>query len=191
MITLVTGGARSGKSKRAEALITECQGEKLYIATAIPYDDEMKDRIKKHQQSRPSNWMTYEGFRDLHNVLGKEGRNYGAILLDCVTIWVTNLLFDIMGDRDFDRLTEEELKEMEASIMDQVTKFVEAMHKLDESTGSLINMVLVTNELGMGLVPESKLSRVFRDIQGRVNQYLGSHSHAVELVVCGIPMKIK
>lgn len=190
MITLVTGGARSGKSKRAEALISQSIGQKLYIATAIPYDDEMKERIKKHQESRPADWTTYEGFRDLNLVIPETGAMYGGILLDCVTIWMTNLMFDYIGEKDFDQFSEDELNTMESTLMNQVVLFIDAIKALEKNKESKIQIVLVTNEIGMGLVPETKLSRVFRDIQGRVNQYLGSQSDHVELVVCGIPIKI-
>lgn len=191
MITLVSGGARSGKSKRAESLIRMSDGQKLYIATAIPYDDEMKERIKKHQESRPSDWTTFEGFKELHREISENGARFGAILLDCVTIWMTNLMFDYIGEKDFDQISEQELNLMESTLMEQVALFIDAVNKIEKDLSSKLNVVLVTNEIGMGLVPETKLSRVFRDIQGRVNQYLGNKCDHVELVVCGIPMKIK
>jgi len=191
MVTLITGGARSGKSKRAESLIGQVEGQKLYIATAIPFDEEMKDRIIKHQNSRPSDWTTYEGFKNLAAVISAEGHKYDAIMLDCVTLWLTNLMFDFLGEEDIELLGHERINDLEKAIMTQVTDFMEALTQITQKVEHTLSVVLVTNEIGMGLVPESKLSRVFRDIQGRVNQYLGVNCDGVELVVCGIPMKIK
>jgi adenosylcobinamide kinase / adenosylcobinamide-phosphate guanylyltransferase len=191
MITLVTGGARSGKSKRAEELIGSVVGQKLYIATAIPFDEEMKDRIKKHQNSRPADWTTYEGYKELAQVVIGEGAQYEGILLDCVTLWLTNLLFDCLGNSDIEEFKTDAINDIETQIMNKVQAFMESLRIVEAAAKSPMTVVLVTNEIGMGLVPENKLSRVFRDIQGRVNQYLGRNCDQVELSVCGISMKIK
>lgn len=185
MLVLVTGGARSGKSRYAESILRELEGDKLYIATAIPFDDEMKERIKKHQSVRPDDWTTYEGYTNLDQVIQEKGANSSAILLDCVTLWITNLLFDLLGDQEMDSFSQGEIDEIERHIQEVFERFVEEAHKIQGT------VVLVTNEIGLGIVPESKLSRVFRDLQGRMNQLLGKAADRVILVICGCPLQIK
>ncbi len=183
-IVLITGGARSGKSTYAEKLAKEAKGDVLYIATSIPFDDEMKARVKKHKERRPDNWYTFEGYKDLKQVFYNEGMHFDTILIDCVTIMVTNLMLDQAGD-NFDDINNESIDIMESEILQEVADF------LDEAEKSLKTIILVTNEIGSGIVPEYKMSRVFRDIAGRVNQYIASRAQEVHMVVCGIPIKIK
>lgn len=183
-IILVTGGARSGKSSYAESILKKVEGEILYIATSIPFDDEMKERVKKHRQRRPANWHTYEGYKNLIKVFQEKDINYGGILLDCVTIMVTNLMFD-EGAEDIEKLSEEALNEVEAKILFEMGQFLDGAEKTNAE------VVMVTNEVGDGIVPENRLARIFRDIAGRVNQYIASRCDEVYLVVCGIPVKIK
>jgi len=183
-IVLITGGARSGKSSYAEKLAKEAKGEVLYIATSIPFDDEMKDRVKKHKERRPDNWSTYEGYKDLKQIFYNEELHFDTILLDCITIMVTNLMLDQAGD-NFDDLNNQDIDKMEDKILQEVEEFI------DEAEKSLKTIIIVTNEIGCGIVPEYKMSRVFRDIEGRVNQYIASRSQEVHMVVCGIPIKIK
>lgn len=185
MFVLVTGGARSGKSNHAEGILNQIKGQKLYIATAIPFDDEMKDRIKKHQSMRPADWETYEGFKNLDQVIKEKGPKVQGILVDCVTLWLTNLMFKFAGATDLDALSQDEIYQIEQRILQELQKFIEEAGKLEAT------VVLVTNEIGMGLVPENKLSRIFRDIQGRINQLLGKAADQVYLVVCGVPLEIK
>jgi adenosylcobinamide kinase / adenosylcobinamide-phosphate guanylyltransferase len=183
-IILITGGARSGKSNYAEKLAMETKGRVLYIATSIPFDDEMKDRVKKHKERRPSTWDTFEGYKNLKQVFNNADMQFDTILLDCITIMVTNLMFDKAGDK-FDELNEEEINTMEKEILQEVDDFINAAEI------SLKTVIIVTNEIGCGIVPEYKMARVFRDIAGRVNQYIASRVNEVNLVVCGIPIKIK
>ena len=109
---------------------------------------------------------------------------FDTILLDCITIMVTNLMFDSAGD-NFDDLNDEAIDTMESEILQEVADF------LDEAEKSKKTIIIVTNEIGCGIVPEYKMARVFRDIAGRVNQYIASRSDEVNMVVCGIPIKIK
>ncbi len=183
-IVLITGGARSGKSTYAEKLAKEEKGKVLYIATSIPFDDEMKDRVKKHKQRRPSTWSTFEGYKNLKQVFNNEEIQFDIILLDCITIMVTNLMFDCAGD-NFDDLNNEAIDTMESKILQEISDF------LCEAEKSKKTIIIVTNEIGAGIVPEYKMARVFRDIAGRVNQYIASIAQEVNLVVCGIPIKIK
>lgn len=183
-IILVTGGARSGKSTYAESLAKSCGGDVMYIATSIPFDDEMKDRVRKHRERRPASWGTFEGYKNLREVWNIEGFSYKAILLDCITIMVTNLMFDFGGD-NVESLSCEELNNIEKKILQEVTDFIDEAEKKPET------VIMVTNEVGFGIVPENKLARIYRDIAGRVNQYIASRAEEVALVVCGIPVKIK
>ncbi len=181
---LVTGGARSGKSSFAEKLAADLKGEILYIATAVAFDDEMKDRIKKHQEARPEEWDTYEGYKDLDKVVTEKGSMYKGILLDCITVMITNLLMD-SDSVDFENISTLELDELEKYVK---TQFQQLMKTISNTEAVVI---MVTNELGSSIVPENKLARFFRDAAGRINQYVASCCDEVYLTVCGIPMKIK
>lgn len=183
-IILVTGGARSGKSTYAENLVRAYGDKVMYIATSIPFDDEMKDRVKKHQHRRPQSWGTFEAYKDLQRVFKNQNEDFDIILLDCVTIMVTNLIFDFVGD-DIETFDSNALDNLEQFIMKEITEFLEAIDTHPS------HAILVTNEVGYGIVPDNKLSRVFRDIAGRVNQYIASKANEVYLVVCGIPVKVK
>lgn len=173
---LVTGGARSGKSTFAESLM-EGYGEVCYIATARPSDDEeMKERIAKHRARRPDHWHTLEDDRNLASNIPAAD----AILLDCVTVLLSNYLFDI-GEE----LTEESIQKVQDEVKEELMLLSDCCKKED------MELVIVTNEVGSGIVPMHPLSRAFRDIQGRVNQFLASRAEEVYLVVSGIPVKIK
>lgn len=179
-VILVTGGSRSGKSDFAEELLKE-EDNVLYIATAIATDKEMEARIDRHKAKRNCNWSTYEGYKNLADVVKNfDGKD---ILLDCVTVMVTNLMFE--EERDFDKMAQGEIDEIEKHIEREFNVLIEAIKNLNK------NMVMVTNEVGSGLVPEYKLGRIFRDIAGRINQNLGRISDEVYLVTCGIPLKVK
>ena len=183
LLTLVTGGARSGKSSFGESILENMDGEILYIATAQAFDDEMKDRIKKHQEGRPSNWTTLEGYKNLSQKIQPYKEKISAVFLDCITIMVTNLMLD--EDCDWDKITPEEANKIEAKIFKEVKELIKTLKELD------IPVIIVTNEIGMGIVPGDKLSRIFRDIACRINQYIGREVGTVYLVVTGIPIRIK
>lgn len=203
-IILVTGGARSGKSTFAEKLAGSTGDKVLYIATSIPFDDEMKDRVKRHRERRPANWSTFEGYKNLKQVFHLKDQSFEVILLDCVTIMITNLLFELAGFHDsaqgefnIDELRDEAIESIEKEILKEVKEFIdEAKLKLKDETKSeneekSKDVILVTNEVGFGIVPDNKLGRIFRDIAGRINQYIASRAEEVYLVVCGLPLKIK
>lgn len=182
-ITLITGGARSGKSTFAEGLLQETHPV-LYIATAVPVDEEMKVRIHHHQKGRNPSWDTLEAFSTLPQRLAGKESFYGGILLDCVTVLLTNLLF-IRSDLNLDRYEEGFWLKAESEILEDLQETLDFFRK------SSAECVLVTNELGQGLVPETAFARAFRDLQGRVNQYLARESDDVYLLVSGIPLCIK
>lgn len=178
MITLVTGGARSGKSSFAESLF-KSEEDVCYIATSRVYDKEMEERVNLHKQSRPNYWRTFEGTYNLQEALGEE-KHY---LLDCITVLTSNIMFDISKDSEY--IDYDMQYEIEDKIMYELENIIDEVNKKG------YELVLVTNEVGSSIVPEHHISRVFRDMQGRINQRLGLLSDNVYLVCCGIPVKIK
>jgi len=178
MITLISGGARSGKSKFASSLF-ENKNDVVYIATSRIEDEEMKQRVEMHKEFRPESWRTFEGTYDLEDALGLE-TNY---LLDCITVLTFNILFDISkGSEDINLETS---KEIEDKIFLELSTLIEKAKSLN------INLALVTNEVGDSIVPDNNLARVYRDILGRVNQKVATICDEVYVVFCGIPMKLK
>lgn len=176
---LVTGGARSGKSSFGESLLKDLE-KILYVATCVPFDDEMEDRVKHHKESRPKYWDTLECYKNFDEKLYNKINNYNGIILDCITIMVTNIIIEECKNN-----TTEEFNLAEKKVIKEVEKLIETLKSFNGT------VVLVTNEVGFGLVPENKLSRYFRDIAGRVNQLLAKECENVYLVVSSLPVKIK
>lgn len=181
MITLVTGGARSGKSLHAESLLS-ASPRVLYIATSQIFDEEMAARIQHHRDSRPAHWRTEERWQQLDDIITPDNDPQEAILLECITTLITNQLFALGGVSDPDSW---DFQALEASVQQQIEALIVACQRCPSS------VVLVTNEVGMGIVPENRLARHFRDIAGRVNQRLAQAADDVWLVVSGIGVKIK
>ncbi|MBP2033644.1 adenosylcobinamide kinase/adenosylcobinamide-phosphate guanylyltransferase [Clostridium algifaecis] len=179
-LTLITGGSRSGKSKFAENMITN-QTSVLYIATALATDDDMKKRIEIHKLHRNHSWHTYEGYNNLAKVIKKS--KYKYILLECIGTLVTNIMFD--SKKNFDRITSDEVKELEYKILSEIKDIVSAVKH------GFGDVIIITNEVGMSLVPEYRLGRIFSDILGRVNQLIADNSEKVYVVFCGIPLRLK
>lgn len=180
----VTGGARSGKSTLAEKKAKEMGEKVVYIATGLAFDEGMKDRIKKHKESRPKEWNTIEKYKDFKELRENDAfLNADTVLLDCVTLMVSNLLIE--NDLDFENTTMDEIAKIEARMFEELKALVNLIQEHDK------NFIAVTNEIGMGLVPPYRLGRVFRDVAGRANQYLAQEANEVYLTVSGIPMKIK
>ncbi|MBF4694780.1 bifunctional adenosylcobinamide kinase/adenosylcobinamide-phosphate guanylyltransferase [Fusibacter ferrireducens] len=183
-IIFVTGGARSGKSTFAEQKVKDFGENIVYVATAVPFDDGMKDRIRKHRESRPSTWTTIEAFRDFDQHFNQECVKLAdGIIFDCVTVMVTNLM--MAPKVDFEMVDMIFVNELEQKIQDEVDRLIATVRKLD------LNIVIVSNEVGLGLVPFYKMGNFFRDIAGRINQKIASEADSVYFTVSGIPMKIK
>ncbi|HEY7666354.1 MAG TPA: bifunctional adenosylcobinamide kinase/adenosylcobinamide-phosphate guanylyltransferase [Xanthobacteraceae bacterium] len=165
-LTLVLGGARSGKSRYAESLITARAPPWIYVATAEPGDDEMAQRIAAHRARRNAGWQTIEAPHDLAGALaGADAR--ANLLVDCLTLWLSNRM---LGEADLDA---------------QVGRLEEVLARRGGTT------VLVSNEVGSGIVPDSPLGRRFRDAQGNLNQRLAARCDRVVLVVAGLPLVVK
>lgn len=177
-LILVLGGSRSGKSEFAEKMAGSMGGRVVYIATAAVRDGEMAERVKLHRARRPQSWETVEEEKDIFRVLDK-GRQGDVFLLDCVTVWITNLLLDekLPGPGA-------EPAQKEAYIMEQAVRLADTVE-----TGA--HLIMVSNEVGLGLVPEYPLGRVFRDLAGKVNQVLAAQADHVYFTVAGLPLDIK
>jgi adenosylcobinamide kinase / adenosylcobinamide-phosphate guanylyltransferase len=165
-IILITGGARSGKSTRAEARARAFAGKPVYVATAEGLDHEMRERIAKHRARRGQEWIEHETPLELVAALNATDGG-GARLVDCLTIWLSNLMHE---GRDWAK---------------------EAAHLAEALKAQQSPVVLVTNEVGSGIVPDNALAREFRDAAGLLNQMIARAADEVELVVAGLPMRVK
>lgn len=165
-LSLVVGGARSGKSRAAERLVSGTGRGRHYIATAQAWDDEMRARIAAHQDDRGPDWQTHEAPRDIAGVLAGLPAE-AVVLLDCATLWLTNVL---LAEGDIEAETRGLLAALRASAAP---------------------VVVVSNEVGWGIVPENALARAFRDHQGRLNQRLAAEAGLVLGVMAGLPFALK
>ncbi|WP_321490069.1 bifunctional adenosylcobinamide kinase/adenosylcobinamide-phosphate guanylyltransferase [uncultured Hyphomonas sp.] len=165
--TFILGGARSGKSARAQTLAEKASSARVYIATAEAFDAEMSERIAHHQADRGEGWQTVEAPLDLVAALEDQRGKGEPVLVDCLTLWLSNLMHD---DRDVEAETE---------------KLCTCLSQLD------CKVILVSNEVGLGLVPETALGRRFRDAQGRLNQRVAAVCEVVEFVAAGLPLRLK
>jgi len=181
-LILVTGGARSGKSNFAEQLSGRLGTKVTYIATAQADDDEMKVRIRMHQARRVPGWITREAPFDTATALREASAETSVILLDCLTLYVTNHLLQNVPDGDYENLP---TAACTTAVMKAVQDLTEAAKE------SPATVIIVTNEVGMGIVPNNALSRIFRDVAGFANQCLAAAADEVYLLVSGIPLKIK
>lgn len=164
---LILGGARSGKSAHAQARAEALDGRLIYIATAQAFDEEMTDRIARHRADRDARWTTVEEPLDLPAAIMANSRNDTVVLVDCLTLWASNLL-----------LAEHDL----AAATQALTKAV---------TGCQGPLVLVANEVGLGIVPDNALARRFRDYAGTINQAVAAAASEVVMMFAGLPMAIK
>ena len=170
-VILVTGGARSGKSRFAERLALSYEPVRGYLATAEPGDAEMAARIARHQGRRGEEWETLEEPLQVEEaVTGNDGR-FNVLLLDCVTLWISNLIFRCEGGA--------------AEALKRVERFTRSF---DALKGPLI---MVTNEVGMGIVPEHPLARSFRDLAGEANELIAARADEVYVTISGLPLKLK
>ncbi len=184
MITLVTGGARSGKSSFAEKLCREAGGRVGYIAAAVVTDDDMRARVAAHRAQRPADWVTYECYRDF-GALEADADFAGCsmLLLDCVTTLTTNHMMD--SGLDFDTCALDGVWAVEARVREEL----DVLLALARRHGK--RLVLVTNEVGQGIVPAFRMGSLFRDIAGRINVHLASQADEVYCMISGLPLRLK
>jgi adenosylcobinamide kinase/adenosylcobinamide-phosphate guanylyltransferase len=166
-IVLLLGGARSGKSRMAQTRAEAMTGELIYVATGEALDAEMHERIERHRADRGARWRTVEAPLELPDVIRRESAPGRVLLVDCLTLWLSNLMF---GERDVSIETDRLLAALRAA------------------QGTVL---LVSNEVGMGIVPENALARRFRDEAGRLNQRVAAAAHEVLLVAAGLAVRMK
>ncbi len=172
-LVFITGAARSGKSYFAEKMAAESKDKVTYIATCVPEDDEMRDRVARHQARRPDNWQTIEEALNPARIIRELDGPGQVFLLDCITLLVNNLMLQPEGEID----EEEILKKI--STLAQV------------SCEATAHVIIVSNEVGWGIVPADPLSRLYRDIIGRANQILASYADEAYVTIAGIPIELK
>ncbi len=172
-LTLILGGARSGKSSFAVELARKYNDVPvIYVATAQAMDDEMRERIKQHKRLRPASWQVIESPKDVAQTV--TGLSAKLILIDCLTLYVTNMLLD-----------DNKQKAKEAYITEEIERLCTA------SKNSAADVIMVSNEVGLGIVPADPVSRSFRDIAGKTNQIAASRADEVYLITAGIPQRLK
>jgi adenosylcobinamide kinase / adenosylcobinamide-phosphate guanylyltransferase len=169
-LLLVTGGTRSGKSRYAVERASAWGSRVLYVATCQPADDEMRARVRRHQAERPPTWTTCESGTDVLPVIQEQGPGADGILLDCLTLYVSSLLMSGGGEQ---------------AVSQQVDALCSALRQVGRPAA------IVTNEVGWGVVPETPLGRLFRDVAGRANQVAACHAQEVVLMVSGLPVVVK
>jgi adenosylcobinamide kinase/adenosylcobinamide-phosphate guanylyltransferase len=175
-LILITGGARSGKSRFALQLDKQEYENNIFIATSLPVDEEMETRIKNHKKERGGKYKTIEEPYLIYRVFDKlDSSGNFFIILDCITVWLGNLFYKY--NSSLERIGKE------------ISKFISALEGFKSRGNGRI--VIITNELGSGIVPENKTARIFRDTEGSLNQALAEFADNVYLCVCGIPVKIK
>lgn len=169
-ITFILGGARSGKSSQALRLAKKIGGKTAFIATCEPLDAEMKKRIRAHKESRPGSWKTFEA-PDLELALLKNiCAKFNLVIIDCLTLLVSNLMLSKLKPKSIEQRIKSALRILK---------------------GSSAECIIVSNEVGLGIVPDNKLGRSFRDIAGRINQITANKADTVLFMVSGIPLKVK
>jgi len=170
-ITLITGGARSGKSAFALSLGLRRYSKRAFIATAVPFDREMKERISRHREQRGDQFQTIEEPLDLPRVLADLPGGIEVVVVDCLTVWLGNLYHHF--------------QDIEEKVRMQVDAF------LDHLDQPVCDLILVTNEVGWGIVPENHLARSFRDMAGYLNRHVATKAATVYLLCCGLPLTLK
>ena len=169
-IIFITGGARSGKSRLAESIARNFGAPLCYIATGQSNDTEMAERITEHRDRRGAIWQTFEEPLELVHAISARNGQYGAMLVDCITLWLSNLLF---------------LHNEPGTVLREVRVLAESFPHLETT------LILVSNEVGMGIVPENALARTFRDLAGKANEILAEAADEVHVVFSGIPLRLK
>ena len=170
----ILGGARSGKSQFAQELATKIGGNVLFVATGQALDEEMQSRINQHKKSRPKSWRTIEEPSNIGKRIEAQVADSQVVLIDCLTLLVANLLGD-----------EPNYPQAEREVSSEMKKLIACIEKLNAA------FIIVSNEVGLGLVPENKLGRLYRDVLGKANQIIARHADEVYLMIAGIPVRMK
>lgn len=172
-LVFVTGAARSGKSFFAEKMAAELEGKVTYIATCIPGDDEMRDRVSRHSARRPVQWQTIEEAFNPARVIQEFDGSGHIFLLDCLTLLVSNLIL------------QPDIQVSEEQVLGKITELAKVSYE------SAAHVIIVSNEVGWGIVPGDPLSRLYRDIIGRANQKIAEYADEAYITIAGIPIELK
>lgn len=170
-LTFVIGGCRSGKSRHALQLAEQIPAQKrIFVATCVPLDEEMEQRVRRHRKERSQNWITIETPIRLPEIIAENNQKGNVVLIDCLTLWISNII-------------------LENNNVDKTELYIEKLKlSLDDIQCPI---VLVSNEVGSGIVPENRLARQFRDVVGFVNQKIAARADQVIWMVAGIPVLVK
>jgi adenosylcobinamide kinase/adenosylcobinamide-phosphate guanylyltransferase len=202
---LILGGARSGKSTFAQSLAKKLGKKILFVATGEPLDEEMASRIEEHKRRRPKNWRTLEIDTQVGQKLQGQIKDADVVLLDCITLLVSNILTkeareslpycdpfassviasEAKQSYSAQDMPAEAISQTEKQVMAEMEDLIDCIDKHE------CNFIVVSNEVGLGLVPDNKLGRIYRDVLGKANQLLAQHASEVYFMVSGIPVKIK
>ena len=174
---LITGGARSGKSRLAQELALKSGGHVLFVATAEAGDAEMKRRIKAHRKSRPADWTTLEITSHIGSRITKNIGRAGTVIIDCITLLINNVFQQFDENADASRL--------EKAVTSEIRELLDCIDRCQA------DFIIVTNEVGLGIIPGDRVSRLYRDSLGKANQMLAEHVDEVYLMVAGIPVTVK
>ncbi len=178
----LTGGARSGKSHFAQKLASETSERVLFVATAEALDADMKARIEKHKKERPKAWKTLETSLNVSGQIAEHIHDVEVVLIDCLTLLVSNLMLGEGRGFSEDDIS---LNEVEKRVVGEVQSLIKFM------SGSDAVFIIVSNEVGLGIVPENRFARIYRDLLGKVNQLVAQHADEVYFMVSSIPVKVK
>ena len=179
--TLIIGGARSGKSNFAQQLALEAGGPVLFVATAEAGDEEMRRRIEEHRKQRPASWRTLEAATDIGSQIQKVVGDAETVLIDCITLLVNNVLLKY-GGCNGDKV---DATRGEVEVLAEINQLVQCLDQVPAG------FIMVTNEVGLGLVPANEIGRLYRDLLGKTNQMLAQRADKVYLMVVGLPLLIK
>jgi adenosylcobinamide kinase/adenosylcobinamide-phosphate guanylyltransferase len=174
---LLTGGARSGKSRLAQELAAKAGGQVLFVATATAGDDDMRKRIEEHRKTRPNDWKTLEVTTHLGSQIAKNSVGFKTIIIDCITLLINNI-FEQCGPNA-------KAEAVEKAVIAEIDELIACMKK------SRAKFIIVTNEVGLGIVPGDPVSRLYRDLLGKANQMLAFSVDEVYLLVAGIEIPVK
>jgi adenosylcobinamide kinase/adenosylcobinamide-phosphate guanylyltransferase len=175
--TLITGGARSGKSRLAQEMALKAGGPVLFVATAEAGDEDMKERIERHRRNRPAGWTTLEVTTRLGAHITKNIGKARTVIIDCVTLLVSNVFQEHQGTMDAARL--------EKAVVTEINELIKCIKRSDA------HFIIVTNEVGLGIVPADRISRLYRDFLGAANRMLAETANEVVFMTAGIPVTIK
>ncbi len=190
-LILILGGARSGKSTFADRLAASSGRSVAFIATATAGDDEMRERIARHRASRPNGWYTLEEPLELARAVRQAADLADVVLLDCLTLWLGNVLLQASGQGEKDDEGEVEFHTTSRLFDERALKEIEALFAVVKSLGLNKTLIVVTNEVGLGIVPAYPLGRLYRDTLGYINQRLAQAADRVYLMVAGMAVDLK